>query len=282
MIAELTRLVKERMAVTPEDELIPICQGDGFTPSYDPGDRALVDQYGSESAPLIYCLNRVLQETKLEYPNHCIVTFSYQGTNEAPINDSTGEKLIPDSNLYIEYVRMGDAMHNVTSGIFNPTYLVPEFLEWRSLTPNMRIYSWSIGFACHSSPFPNYKAMAEDVKWFAPYVTGFGHQGTYYEASDWGELRDWTTAHLQWNVNLDVDALEQEFLDRFYGADAAVPLWNYLQRVQQNAANSSKRFQRGMGQRSGLREAGIVSTGGNRPGSHRFLQRADRRRSVRR
>ena len=34
------------MAVTPENELIAICQGDGFTPSYDPGDRALVAQYG--------------------------------------------------------------------------------------------------------------------------------------------------------------------------------------------------------------------------------------------
>ncbi len=60
MIAELTRVVKERMAQTPADELIPVCQGDGFTPSYAPGDRLIAEQYGSNSAPLIYCMNRVL------------------------------------------------------------------------------------------------------------------------------------------------------------------------------------------------------------------------------
>ena len=241
MIAELTRVVKDVMAVTPPDTLVTVAQGDGHTPSYDPLDRALVAQYGSESAPLIYCMNEVLRETKKEYPNHCIVTFAYQGTHLAPVNHASGEVLIPDSNLHIEWVRQADNMHDINTGPVNESHR-DEFLEWTTLTPNLRVWEWAVGFQAMISPFPNYKEMGQDIQLFSSHVRGFRLQGSAFRSGDWGEMRGWMSARLQWDASLDVETVERDFVDHYFGANAGSHIWQYLTEVQARVDSSTAVF----------------------------------------
>ncbi len=91
--------------------------------------RALVKEYGSEAAPLVQGLNRVLAETVKEFPKHEIATFAYYGTSQPPIKD--GKKLVPHPNLCFTFVRMGDAMKNMEHKV-NRKGLRARFLAWRS------------------------------------------------------------------------------------------------------------------------------------------------------
>ncbi|MEX2606736.1 MAG: DUF4838 domain-containing protein [Kiritimatiellia bacterium] len=238
MVAELTGLVKSKMAESPADRYISIGQGDGFSaPCHCDTCRAVVDRYGSESAPIVHAVNRILGETSKDFPEHEIVIFAYVETLHPPIKGT--ERLEPHKNLCLTFVRMGDAMKPITSE--SNEGLRKAFLGWRSLTDNLQIWSWSVGFNRSICPFPNYKVMAGDTQWFAPHVHGFHHQ-TYGMDAEWGELRQWLFARLMWNAELDVEEVEQEFIRKYYGAAAAEHMWGNLDKMQQKAALASDTF----------------------------------------
>jgi len=227
MIAELARVISEYMDKHPATALVPVCQGDGYTACQCANCRKYAQAHGGDAALVINCLNQVLAITKQSHPRHCIVTFAYHGTYAPPTN------LAVDANLYVEYVRTGDAMKSITAE--TNAKMCQQVLGWSALTPNLRVWSWAVGFHCFINPFPNYQAMADDVVWFAPRVSGFRHQGNTGAGADWGEMRAWLDARLMWNAKLDVPALEQQFCQLYAGPLAGPHLWRYLQRVQQRA-----------------------------------------------
>lgn len=238
MLAELTRLVKLTMAKAPADRYIPIGQGDGFSgPCHCDNCRAAVERYGSEAAPIVHAVNRILAETTKDYPEHEIAIFAYIETLHPPING--GERLEPHENLCVTFVRMGDAMKPVASE--SNDGLRKAFLGWRSLTDNLQIWSWSVGFHRSICPFPNYRVMAEDTQWFAPRVRGFYHQ-TYGLNAEWGELRHWLFARTMWNAELDVEATQREFVRKYYGPSAGKPMWTILDKMQRTAARTPDTF----------------------------------------
>lgn len=233
MINAMADKVMEVMAKTPENQLISVAQGDGFShPCYCDTCRALVEKYGSEAAPQIWGLNRVLQITTKRYPKHKIVTFAYDKTSLPPIKGD--QKLQPHPSLHFTYVRTGDAMKTLSP-------LLKERLEnWLSLTPNINIWSWSVGFKNSLCPFPNYHAMAEDTKWYGGKVQGVMHQ--LYAGGEWSVLREWLFARLAWDASLDIQATEKDFIRHYYGLAASKPMWAILNTYQQLAANSKDTF----------------------------------------
>ncbi len=237
MLEELTRLLKAKMAVTPANQYISLGQGDGFSdPCHCSECRALVEQYGSEAAPIIAGLNRVLPETRREYPLHQVVIFAYYHTDVPPIKGE--QRLIPDPSICFTFVRMGDAMKNLQAPV-NRGFR--EKLEgWRSLTEKLQIWSWSVGFRNALLPFPNYRAMAEDTQWYAGRVQGVMHQ--MYANGEWGLLRDWLLARTMWDTTLDITATQKDFLRHYYGEAAAPWLWTILERSQEAAAKSTFTF----------------------------------------
>lgn len=232
MLKELTRLVMEKMARTGPGQRQSLGQGDGFSaPCQCPKCRALVERFGSEAAPIVWGLNRVIAETVKAYPKHEIAFFAYVGTLTPPVKGE--ERLVPHPNLSVTFVRMGDAMKTVDAGN-NRKEIMERFLGWKSLTSNLQIWSWSCGFNNLLTPFPNYKVMAEDTKWFAPQVRGFMHQMA--AVGEWGQLREWIFARVMWNAKLDVEETERDFLRSYYGEPAAGPLWTVLDAMQKSAA----------------------------------------------
>jgi hypothetical protein len=233
MIKELVEQVKAKMAKTAANKLISLGQGDGFSnPCFCPDCRALVKKYGSEAAPMIQGLNQVLEQTTKQFPDHEIVTFAYFKTGIPPVKD--GAKLLPHPSLHFTYVRMGDAMK------FIDKKTREQLTAWLNLTNNINIWSWSVGFRNSLCPFPNYKAMAEDTKWYADKVKGVMHQ--MYGNGEWGALREWLLARIAWNANLDIEDVEKDFLRHYYGEKAAKPLWEILNGYQQLAEKSPYKF----------------------------------------
>lgn len=237
MLKEMTRLVREKMAKTPADKYISVGQGDGFSsPCNCSKCRTLVDKYGSEAAPIVWGLNKVIAETVKDFPKHEIAYFAYFDTGIPPIKGA--DKLVPHPNLCATFVLTNDAMKNIDAP--GNAKIKERFLGWKSLTDNLQIWSWSVGFKSSLSPFPNYKAMGENTKWFAPKVRGFMHQ--MYGDGEWYVLRQWVLARLMWDSRLDVEETERELLRCYYGEDAAKPLWKIIDRMQKAAEKSQEYF----------------------------------------
>lgn len=225
--------VMDVMAKTPSDQLISVAQGDGFSdPCYCESCRALVEKYGSEAAPQIWGLNRVLQITTKRYPKHKIVTFAYSKTSLPPIKGD--QKLQPHPSLHFTFVRTGDAMKPLSP------QLKERLNGWASLTPNINIWSWSVGFKNSLCPFPNYFALAQDTKWYADKAQVVMHQ--LYAGGEWSVLREWLFARLAWDASLDIEATEKDFIEHYFGQSASKPMWAILNTYQQLAANTNDKF----------------------------------------
>jgi len=239
MQKELTNVLKKKMAKTPANQYISVGQGDGFkNPCNCPKCRACVEKYGSEIAPLVRGLNNILKETSKEFPKHEIVTFAYYATLSPPIKGD--DKIIPHPNLCLTFVRTGDAMKNIESGT-NSKGLKTSLLNWLPLTTNLQVWSWSVGFKNSLCPFPNYKAMGEDTKWYAEHgIQGLMHQ--MYGKGEWYVLRQWLLARIMWDSSLDIKETEKEFLRCYYGKNAAKPLWSIIDKMQKKAETTPKQF----------------------------------------
>lgn len=230
MLAKLIPRVKRHMATNSPLEVVSIGQGDGYVACHCRECRRLVEDYGGNAAPMVAGLNRILEETSKDYPEHTIAAFAYLGTDEAPVKGD--KRLVPHPNLYITFVRMADAIHDFDSGSYNPK-VRDKFLTWAKLTDNLQVWSWSINFQNFMMPFPNMAAMARDTSWFAPHAKGFMHQ--YYGGGDWFELREWLWARMMWNSEQNIEALQQEFIRLYYGTAAAPLLLDYLKSAQDRA-----------------------------------------------
>ena len=239
MLTELTKVIKEKMSKTPANQYIPVGQGDGFSnPCHCPKCRALVERYGSEAAPIVWGLNRVAAETVKEFPKHEMAFFAYFETLIPPVKGK--EKLAPHPNLCATFVRTGDAMKNIESP-GNSKELRERFLGWKTLTDNIQVWSWSVGFKNSLCPFPNYKVMGEDTKWYARNgARGLMHQ--MYGDGEWHVLRQWTLARLMWDASLDVESLQRDLLRHYYGEEAAKPLWSIIDKSQKAGEASTKGF----------------------------------------
>ena len=237
MLTELTRLVREHMAKHAADQYVSLGQGDGFSsPCQCAACRAMVEKYGSEAAPIVAALNRLLAETVKEFPRHEVTFFAYGETGVPPVKGA--EKLVPHPNLCATFVRMGDAMKPITHE--NNRVVRERILGWHGLTDNILVWSWSVGFNNSLCPFPNYQALAEDTKWYVSRVRGVMHQ--MYGDGEWYVLRQWLLARLMWDGSLDVEKTEKELLRCYYGEAAAKPLWQVVDRMQRAAAESTNQF----------------------------------------
>lgn len=250
MAKAFAEAVKKKMAAraasTPEERRkkrsldpanpLQIGQGDGFTACACATCRALVAQEGTEAAPVILMMNRVLEETTKEYPDQGICTFAYFGTLTPP------KTLVPHERLWINVVSSaiapgpsGDQLGPIRDNIHNRDYAAA--LEgWPKIAPG-RVTTWEWS---HWGPYywPNLYNSVDSIRyWHAIGITGGQFQ------VGWGEgnfawLRNWLYLKLMWNPKADEDALIRDFLAGTYGPRAAPLMWQFIQLAEKNGRDS--------------------------------------------
>jgi len=224
-----TNLMEKRMAKWKDPALpIPLAQGDGYTGCQCPNCRALVEKEGTEAAPLLLLLNRILDITTKTYPDLQIVTFSYFETLIPP------RTMRPHPNLWLNIVSSslsqnaaGDQVGPIRGNPANRDYL--RAIEgWPKLAPG-RVTIWD--WALTSNPlveWPNIFYLPDNVRlWHESGIAGAALQ-VCWGTSDWNWLRNWLFLKLAWNPKADAEKLIRQFLENYYGRRAAGYLWDYL------------------------------------------------------
>jgi len=110
--------------------------------------------------------------------------------------------------------------------------------QWLELSPHLFVYEYySIGGMARSDlPWPLVHTMRSDI----PFYRDHGVEGFYTQLSEnlWHRLglNYYIAAKLCWNADLDVDALLDDYFQKFYGP-AASPMKDYFMAMEQSMQN---------------------------------------------
>ncbi|MCB0602837.1 MAG: DUF4838 domain-containing protein [Saprospiraceae bacterium] len=90
---------------------------------------------------------------------------------------------------------------------------------WLQLTNQIMVRDYLVQSSNYISPFPNLRAIQSDFQYFRDQgVKQIVAQGDPEPGGELAELRQFVTARLLWNPDLQVDSMIQEFCSFYYGA----------------------------------------------------------------
>jgi hypothetical protein len=222
--AFLVDRVKQWLRESPDARIISVSQNDWYRPCECDNCKALDTREGSHSGTMLDLVNYVADEIKTEFPQVSVDTLAYQYTRKPP------KTLRPRANVIVRLCSIEcnfrEPLDHLTNGAFDD-----DIKGWSAITDRLYIWDYTTDFSHYLAPHPNYFTLGANVRYFAKNsVRGLFEQGAYQShGSEFCELRGWVLAQLLWNPNQDDRALIREFLNGYYGADAAKPIAEYLQ-----------------------------------------------------
>ena len=197
--------------------------------------EALYEKYGSISAPTIIFTNAFADALDDEFPDFTFTFYAY-GETERPPQDLTlrcNSNVIPVLCGLHKACRSHPltecgAMDGVENETFDMLYGDPEpqiaqdFANWVKVADRTYIYDYTINFLNTAQFFSNFETMQPTMK----YMHDIGITGYVYNCGDghyaaFNELRNYLLCKLQWDVDCDVEYHMADFLNAYYGEDAA-------------------------------------------------------------
>ncbi len=203
------------------------------------------DWFAKYSRRLAIFNNEVAALVKAKHPKVLIKVGAYAMYARPPLD----KEYRPESNLFFQLCHLyfchnhplsSDACkEGVTyqpSKEFQPNQEFRKILDqWRKLSPHLFVYEYySIGGTARANlPWPLVHTMRSDI----PYYRKHGVEGFYTQLSDtlWHRLslNYYIAAKLCWNADLDVDALLEDYFQKFYG-HAAAPMRDYFMAMEKS------------------------------------------------
>jgi len=178
-----------------------------------PKCKAILEKSGYSGYVLKF-VNRIAREVKKKHPWARIESLGYVIFSEPPKDDT-----VPEENVVI---RLAADRSDILHGFIEPWNRV--YLRWlrewsercRVNGANMHIYQYVYNIQMHG-PFPIFWGLQSFVKGYAEY----GVEGIFAESqnrfSDCWDLNKFVFTHLLEDPDCDVDALVEDFTDRYYG-----------------------------------------------------------------
>ncbi len=204
------RLEKE-MAAQPDRTVWSVSQNDNPTYCRCPECLAVMAEEGSPSGPIIRLVNRLAAR----FPNRIISTLAYQYSRPAPARTR------PAGNVQvmlctIELDRSRPIAEHPGSASF-----VRDIEAWSRIAGNLYLWDYTVDFAHQVSPFPSFRVLQPNIRFFAGHGVRQHFQQTNASPGHYfSELKSWLLAKLLWNPDLDAAAAMNDFLAGYYGAAA--------------------------------------------------------------
>ena len=221
--------VREWLSKSPDSKIISVSQNDSLVlDSYCtcPSCQAIIDEEGSAMGPLLRFVNRIAEDIKADYPDVYVDTLAYQYSVK-PCKITK-----PADNVIIRYCTGICCAHGVSGQNKKCANkeAVANIRNWSREKSKLYIWDYTVNFANYLTPYPNIRAVAESIKFYATKeVSGVFMQGMYQdgESGEFGELRAYVMSKLMWDPSLDVEELISDFMAAYYGA-AAEQMTDYL------------------------------------------------------
>ena len=225
----VTERMLRRMAEAPECRQHNFSQLDYYNYCQCPECTAMNERYGTMGGTQFWFVNQLAERTAKVYPDKLIGTLAYMYTEEPP------KDLVmhPNAAVWLCHMFPSCDSHPIASCPLNADFK-RRAEAWAKLTPHLYIWHYIVDFAHYYNPFPNFGAMAADMRFYRDlgvegvYLQGMGNGGG---GGEFSLLRPYYGMKLLWNPDADASAVMDEFLEGYYGA-AARPLRGYINLLQ--------------------------------------------------
>ncbi len=197
-------------------------------------NQIISHKYGSPAASYIDFVAETARSIKNDYPNVTLLASAYKWTRKPPKAMNLPENMgIMLSDIELDFSK--SIKHNT-----NKDFLA-DLEGWSRLSNNIIIWHYITNFSNYLMPYPNIKALKEDIKLFADFsqIKGVFLQGAFNTlGSELAELRIWVLAKLLWNPNQNISDLNREFCEKYYGA-ASPYILKYITILHQEILKSN-------------------------------------------
>ncbi len=221
----VTERIMKRMADRPNDRQHNFSQMDYYNYCECAKCTIINDKYETLGGTQYWFLNQLAERTAKVYPNKLVGTLAYMYTEEPP-KDMT---MHPNVAVWLCHMYPSCDSHPIATCELNADYK-RRATKWSEICSHLYMWHYIVDFAHYFNPFPNFRAMAADMKFYKEigvegiYAQAMGHGGG---GGEFSLLRPYYATELLWNPDQDADAILRDFLDGYYGA-AAEPIWQYI------------------------------------------------------
>lgn len=217
VIKNVRRLLDEN----PDCKIVSVSQNDNTNYCRCPKCQATDAEEGSPAGTLLRFVNAVADDIKDDYPGVSVETLAYQYTRKAP-------KLTrPRDNVVIRLCSIECCFSHPLSdsGCAENAAFRQDLAEWSRICDRVYIWDYVTNFANYVAPFPNFRVLRENMRFFAEnYAVGMYPEGNYTsESGEFGELRAYLLGRLMWDPYMTEEAYDgymDDFLAGYYGAAA--------------------------------------------------------------
>ncbi len=214
-------------------KFIHIGQDDNINYCHCENCEALYEKYGAVCAPTLIFTNNLADILGPEFPDYTFTFYAYNETDRPPTD--TTLRCRPNVAPVLCGLHKACRSHSLLEcgaqdgddSFFNlygapETTIAEDFKVWTEISDRTYIYDYTINFLFSAQFFSNFQYMQETMK----YMYDIGITGYIYNCGDghsaaFNELRNYLLCKLQWDVNADVEYHMTDFMNAYYGEEAA-------------------------------------------------------------
>ncbi|MBR4748454.1 MAG: DUF4838 domain-containing protein, partial [Abditibacteriota bacterium] len=236
-VRELGDRVLEALRREDRPSIISVSQFDNDAYCRCDGCAALAEKYGAQSGLILHAVNRVADRVKEEFPGVLVETLAYWYTVDAPKNIRPRDNVIVrlcniENNFGVPLResagRKDDPLHQTNLAFCKALE------DWSRLTDELFVWNYIVNFYNYYVIHPNFHCLKPDLQLFRDrHVRAVFEQGdTFNTSCAFNALKQYLTARLLWDPDVDDDACIREFLEGYYGP-AAPYLYHVIDRCEQ-------------------------------------------------
>jgi hypothetical protein len=231
------------MRENPECTIFSVAQNDWYNNCTCPVCKTVDEREGSASGSLISFVNAIADVIRDEFPHNFIHTFAYLYSRRAP------RHIRPRPNVIVRICSIECCfshpiaecrfsvpaidVESVSASAFMPyrESFAEDLADWSQICDNLYIWDYTTNFANYLQPFPNLHVLQANIRLFWEYgAKGVSEQGNYSQgsASAFASLKIYLLAKLLWDPDADIAKHTREYLNGYFGPNAAGPLRDIL------------------------------------------------------
>ena len=221
----VTEKMLARMAAMPGVRQHNFSQMDWYNYCGCPRCREMNERLETTGGTQFWFVNELAKRTAKVYPDKLIGTLAYTFTEEPP----KGQEMHPNVAVWLCHMYPSCQSHPIATCPRNADFH-RRAVAWSKLCSHLYIWHYVVDFAHYYNPFPNFRAMAADMRFYHEigvegiFLQGMGHGGG---GGEFSLLRPYYGLKLLWNPDQDPDAILGDFVEGYYGP-AAEPIGRYV------------------------------------------------------
>ena len=216
--------VRKTINDNPGCRIISVTQNDNFNYCKCEKCSSLAEKE-NQSGVMLNFINRLAEDIEKDFPEVYILTFAYQYTRKPPVT------IKPRRNVIIWLCSIECCFsHALTDRSCEQNKeFVKDIEDWSKISDNIYIWDYITNFAHYIAPFPNFRTMPANVRFFADNkAIAIYEEGGYQQAEngEFRSLRAYLTCKLLWDPYMSDDEYQRhisEFLACYYGKG-----WRYV------------------------------------------------------